>query len=469
MNNTVMLWLVLPVLLGLGLVLLQRVSKLSNILGSLFPLFFALLAVLFSNGLTLNLLGRIFVLDDSLLVFGRTIQVSTDQLGIIAFFYFLCFAWNLLSGLFKVSKWFSSLSLIITALWVSVQVINPFLYSAVVIELIALISVPLLSPRGTPAKSGVIRFLSMQTIAMPLILMSGWMVSGIETSPSAEALIYRGALLVIAGFSLWAGIFPLHSWLPMLTDETHPWIITFLMTIMQIGVAVFFLKFLNQYAWLRNLEEIKLVLKWIGGLCIVSAGVLAAFQKNLNRILGYLYLSGTGYIVLSMAFQQQGWLELLTLYLLPRALSYWVIGYVFSLMREALDSEQLDFAELTGLILRFPLITVLLLCSLLNIIGMPLFSLFPAHRIIWSILASESLPIRLLIGVGLIGMITLFLRILAKVVQPPEATDQDKNERKVLIVPVSLIILFMVLGGLIPHLFSAPLQNLLISFQNLLR
>jgi NADH:ubiquinone oxidoreductase subunit 4 (subunit M) len=43
----------------------------------------------------------------------------------------------------------------------------------------------------------------------------------IETSPSAEALIYRGGLIVIAGFSLWAGIFPLHSWLPMLTDETH--------------------------------------------------------------------------------------------------------------------------------------------------------------------------------------------------------------------------------------------------------
>lgn len=83
-----MLWLVLPVLLGLGLVLLQRVSKLSNILGSLFPLFFALLAVLFSNGLTLNLLGRIFVLDDSLLVFGRTIQVSTDQLGSLHSFIF---------------------------------------------------------------------------------------------------------------------------------------------------------------------------------------------------------------------------------------------------------------------------------------------------------------------------------------------------------------------------------------------
>lgn len=469
MNNTVMLWIVLPALLGLGLVLIQRLSKLSVVLGSLFPLIFASLALVFSNGLTLNLLGRFFTLEDSMAIFGRTVQITADQLGIIALFYFLCFAWNLLSGLFKLGQWFNSLSLIITALWVSVQFINPFLYSAVVIELIALISVPLLSPRGTPARSGVIRFLSVQTIAMPLILMGGWMVSGIETSPSAEEFIYRGALLVIAGFSLWAGIFPLHSWLPMLTEETNPWIISFLLTIMQIGLAIFFLKFLNQYSWLRNLEEIKLVLKWIGGLCVVSAGVIAAFQKNLSRILGYLYLSGTGYVVLSMAFQQQGWLDLLTLYLLPLTLAYWSLGYAFSLLREALGSDQLNFSELGGLIWRYPLISILLLCSLLNIIGMPMFSLFPAHRIIWSILASESLPIRLLISFGQIGMIISFLRVLGRVIQPPEVVDNDKKEKSILIVPVALIILFMVLGGLIPQFFSAPMQDLLISFQNLLR
>lgn len=464
-----MVWITLPALLGLGLVLIQRQSKLSEVLGSIFPLIFGLLAMIFSNGLTLNLLGRFFILEDSLAVFGRTIQITANQLGIIALFYFLCFGWNLLSGLFKVGQWFNSLSLIITALWVSVQFINPFLYSAVVIELIALLSVPLLSPRGTPARSGVIRFLSIQTIAMPLILMGGWMVSGIETSPSAEAFIYRGALLVIAGFSLWAGIFPLHSWLPMLTEETHPWVISFLMTIMQISLAIFFLKFLNQYSWLRNLEEIKLVLKWIGGLCVISAGVITAFQKKLSRILGYLYLSGTGYIVLSMAFQQQGWLELLTLYFLPLALAYWSLGYAFSLLREALGSEQLDFSELGGLVWRYPLISVLLLCGFLNIIGMPLFSLFPTHRIIWSVLASESLPIRLLISIGLFGMIVFFLRVLAKVIQPPELADQELKEKPILIIPVVLVILFMVLGGLIPQFFSAPMQDLLISFQNLLR
>lgn len=464
-----MVWIILPVLLGLGLVLIQRNSRLSAVLGSLFPLILALLAIIFSNGLTLNVLGRFFTLEDSLLIFGRTIQITTNQLGIIALFYFLCFVWNLLSGPFKIGRWFNSLSLIITALWVSVQFINPFLYSAVVIELIALISVPLLSPRGIPAKSGVIRFLSMQTIAMPLILMSGWMVAGIETSPSAEQLIYRGSLLVIAGFSLWAGIFPLHSWLPMLAEESHPWIISFLMTIMQIGLAIFFLKFLNQYPWLRNLEEIKPVLKWIGVLCVVSAGGIAAFQMKLSRIIGYFFLSGTGYIVLTMAFQQPGWLELLTIYLLPLALSYWSLGYTFTLLREALDSDKLDFSELNGLFWRYPLITVLLLCSFLNIIGMPLFSLFPAHRVIWSILASESLPIRLLISLGLLGMITLFLRVLGKVIQPLEITEQDKKEKAILIVPVIVIVFLMVLGGLLPQIYSTPLQNLLISFQNLLR
>jgi NADH-quinone oxidoreductase subunit M len=309
----------------------------------------------------------------------------------------------------------------------------------------------------------------MQTIAMPLILMSGWMVAGIETSPSAEQLIYRGSLLVIAGFSLWAGIFPLHSWLPMLAEESHPWIISFLMTIMQIGLAIFFLKFLNQYPWLRNLEEIKPVLKWIGVLCVVSAGGIAAFQMKLSRIIGYFFLSGTGYIVLTMAFQQPGWLELLTIYLLPLALSYWSLGYTFTLLREALDSDKLDFSELNGLFWRYPLITVLLLCSFLNIIGMPLFSLFPAHRVIWSILASESLPIRLLISLGLLGMITLFLRLLGKVIQPPEIAEQDKKERAILIVPVIVIVIIMVLGGLLPQIYSTPVQNLLISFQNLLR
>ena len=469
MNNTVLIWIALPLLLGLALVTIQRFRRLSTILATIIPLLLAGSALLFSGGLNLQIIGRVFTLSDSFQVFGRTIQITADQLRILALLYFLCFLWNLISGMFDVGRWFNSLSLVITALWGAVQFISPFLYSAVVIELIALISTPLLSPRGTPARNGVIRFLSMQTLALPLILLSGWMVSGIETSPSAESLVLRGSLLVIAGFSLWAGIFPVHSWLPMLTEETHPWIITFLQTIMQIGLAFFFLAFLNHFAWLRNLDGLTQVLKWIGSLCVVSAGVMLVFQRKLSRVLGYIYLAGTGYIVLAMASTQQGPLELISMMLLPLTFSYWSLGFTFSALRQALDSEILDYDELVGLVWRYPRISILLVACLLNSFGLPLFSLFPSRRIILGIVATESLPIRLFISVGILGMVLMLLRLLSVILQPPPDVGQDKVESPLLVLPVALILLLMLVGGLFPQFFSAPLNGLLVSFQNLLK
>ena len=468
MSNTVIIWVVLPIALGLGLILLQKMPKLSTALASLIPLVLALLALIFSESLTLQFLGRRFILADSLTVFGRTIEITADQLRMIALLYTLCFFWNLLGRLFDVSQWSDSLSLVITSLWVSVQFINPFLYSAVIIELIALISVPLLSPRGTPAKAGIIRFLSMQTIAMPLILLSGWMVAGIETSPSAQDLVLRGALLVLTGFILWAGVFPLHSWLPMLTEESHPWTISFLLTIMQISIALFFLKFLNQYAWLRNIKDLDQVLKWVGALCLLSAGVMAVFQRNLSRVLGYLYLAETGYIVLSIASIQQGGLELFILSLLPRSFAFWSLGFALSALRQEMDSDRFDFSDLSGLIWRYPLISILLLASLLNIIGLPLFALFPSKRIIWSLLTGESLLFQLFGSLGLLGMIILFLRLLGVMISPSNSAMEDKQENPIILVPVMLIVLTMVMAGIFPHIFSAPVQDLLVTFQNLM-
>ncbi len=101
-------------------------SKLSNIWVAFF-LVFCLLAVLFSNGLTLNLLGRIFVLDDSLLVFGRTFKSQRSAWDHCILFIFL-FCWNLLSGLSR-SVMVYRPSLIITALWVPYRLSTPSVFS----------------------------------------------------------------------------------------------------------------------------------------------------------------------------------------------------------------------------------------------------------------------------------------------------------------------------------------------------
>lgn len=472
-GNTIVLWILLPMVLSIATSFLRRWKKIYHGLSMMIPLLLAVLAVVFSQNLTLNFAGRHIVLSDSMAVFDRTLQITANQLGMVSFLYFLCFAWNLLDPISKESQWFGSLSLSITALWVTVQFLNPFLYAAVVIELITFLSIPLLSPRGSPAKSGIIRYLSAQTLALPLILLSGWMVSGIETSPSAEALVLRGTLLLMLGFVLWLGIFPLHSWLPMLTEESPPWTSSFLLTIMQLSLSFFLLKVLNQYGWLRNLPELVLSLKWIGALCIFSAGVIAAFQTNLKRLPAYFFLAETGYILLSVAFRGIGGLEILRMTLLPRVFGYWVLGFSVSTLQQALDDNTLDFDSLRGLFWRFPLTSVLLFSSLLNLIGAPLFTVFPARRVLWNLLPVDVLPLSILVAIGVLGILILFLRLFSALVHPKqedsqELTETPKKEGPVLIAAVTFILLAMIVFGIFPDLLDAPFRQLWASFQNLL-
>ena len=473
MSNTIMLWIVLPIALGVVTSFLRRWQKLYHSLSILIPLLLAVLAAIFSKNLMPNFAGQQIILNDSFVLFDRTIQIAANQLGMVSFLYLLCFGWNLLIPIFKQSQWFGSLSLIITALWVTVQFLSPFLYAAVVIELIALLSVPLLSPRGSPAKPGILRYLSAQTIALPFILLSGWMVSGIETSPSAEALVLRGALLLMLGVVLWLGIFPLHSWLPMLSEESHPWTSSFLLTIMQSSLTFFLLKVLNQYGWLRNLPELFLSLKWIGSLCILSAGVIAAFQNNVKRLPAYFFLAETGYMLLAIAFRGIGGLEILRMTLLPRVLSYWALGFSVATLQQAIDKNTLDFDSMRGLFWNFPFSSILLISTILNIIGSPLLSLFPAKYILWNLLPVDILPLSILVAVGVLAMLILLLRLFSTIIHPKQETPLEENnsqkkEGLFINLAVSFIVLTMIIYGIFPDLLVYPFKELFSSFQNLL-
>lgn len=467
MNNTVILFVALPISLGLLLILLERWQRLSGFLAVIIPLSLSGLALIFSQSLNLNFLGQYFVLEDSLSVFGRNIQIEANQLSMVALLYFICFLWNLPVNFFEYNHWFNSLSLIISGLWVLVQFINPFLYSALVVELIALISVPLLSPRGAPAKAGIMRYLTMQTLALPLVLLSGWMVAGIETSPSAQALVTRGVFLVVVGFMLWAGLFPLHSWLPMLSEESKPWSHSFLLVIMQVSLTFFFLHFLDQYPWLRNLEQLSLVLKWLGTLSIFAAGLLAAFQTNLKRIFSYVYMAEAGYIVLSLAYLPQGGLDIIIISLLPRLFGLWSLSFAISFLSKNIPSDKMELEDLKGSIYRYPRTSGLLIISFLSIIGMPLFSLFPSKRILWGIVIADNLVFQILGILGFLGLIIAMLRLLNVMIKKPENGEQEKAEKPIMILPVALIVFIMVLTGIFPQLSSAPIQNILLSFNNL--
>jgi NADH:ubiquinone oxidoreductase subunit 2 (subunit N) len=314
----------------------------------------------------------------------------------------------------------------------------------------------------------------MQTLALPMILLNGWMVEGIETAPSAQELILRGALLVTVGFVLWLGIFPLHSWLPMLTEESHPWTVTFLLTIMQISLALFFLKFLNQYAWLRNIEGLDLMLRFIGVTSIFAAGTFGIFQKYLGRMLGYFFLAETGFILLAISYINQGGLEILQMSLLPRALSFLILGFTGSVLHQLTGTEEPEVDSLRGMIWKYPMTSLLLIFNSLNLIGLPLFMSFPYKNTLHNLLSSSNYALMIIMVLGSLGLLVLSLRIFSSLIHPQEQEDLPSlmlvdKEHPILIFTIVMIILLMVAGGIFPQLLSTPLGDLLQPFQNLIQ
>src|SRR5262249_49177788 len=142
--------------------------------------------------------------------------------------------------------------LLITAFMVASIAVEPFLFAALFIELAVLLAIPMLIPINQMPGRGVVRFFVYQTLAMPFILLSGWLLSGVEASPGYVCLASQAASMLGMGFAVLLAIFPLYSWMPLLLEEAPPFIVGFLLWILPTITIIFGAGFLDRYSWLRS-------------------------------------------------------------------------------------------------------------------------------------------------------------------------------------------------------------------------
>lgn len=471
--STPTIWIFFPLLLSLVLSAVHRLHKLSVWIACLGSLLLSVAAFIFPQNLDFTLGGRNFLFDDTFLILNRALILTGSQLKTVAIMYLFSFLWNIAGLRFSVSRWFPTVSLTITALWVTTLSVEPFLYAALIVELIVLISILLLTPRGEQTDRGVMRYLVSQTVAMPFILLSGWMVAGIESAPSASTLILRGTVMILIGFSLWLNIFPLHSWLPMLAEKAHPWVFSFVFLMQQSILALFLLKVLDQFAWLRNQTGILTVIQWAGVLTLLAGGVLASLQTKVNRILAYIILIETGYSVLAIGLIGQGGGEALALSILPRALAYWQWAYTLSSIQQIAPEIDGSFTSLRGMFTTLPFHSLSLVISLLTLLGLPAFGLFPAKRMLWNSGAGLAYHYTPLIGLGVAGMALFILRLMHTLLttDPNSSSPADSiNGKESLwqIFVLCFMTLLSMLMGLLPHVILNPFLSLLDPFIHLL-
>jgi len=458
-----LIWIIIPLIFAGVLFLTSSRRTLSIILGAIFAFFLACLAIFFPKSFILEIGMTSREVSDTFLILGRSLKIGNANLLFIAIIYFFTTAWIVGSGWFKLSKFFPSVALTISALLIAALSVEPFLYFALLIEIIVLITIPLLSPANEKTSKGVLRYLVFQALAVPFILIAGWLLTGIESAPANSPLTNQATIALIIGFLLLLAIIPFHSWLPMLGSSSHPWVTSFIFTLLPTTLFMMLITFLDRYSWLRSIPSLYPTMQLIGTLMIALGGLLVTFQNNLGKAFGYSVIIETGYSILSIGLNPLGGLNWFSMLILPRALGYWLWAFSLGKIKEIYGS--LEFGDIPPLFYTYPILSSSLVVAQLSIAGIPLLASFPVKRMIWFTAAKPDLLNALWIFLGTVGILIFTIRVLMQFLKVDASPNAWKlSEKPSVAIPLAIALFFILFIGLFPHLLLPGLNEIMSAF-----
>jgi formate hydrogenlyase subunit 3/multisubunit Na+/H+ antiporter MnhD subunit len=347
--------------------------------------------------------GGLFL--NSLTLFGRSFVFSaTSRLG--AAFVFAQAALIFFLALFtQPTRFFIPAGLAASGLLAAALFVQPFLFAALFIELAVALAVFMLADEHRPVTRGPLRFLTFTSLALPFILLTGWLLEGSAASPGDAAFTAQAAALLAVGFAALLAVAPFHSWQPSVAAEAPPLAAAFVFTALRFVPVFLLLTFLNAFDWLGGSATVYRGLTVAGG-TLAGLGALFAFgQRNFGRTMGYAVMVDTGAVLLGVGLGTRAGVEaaLAALSLSGLALPLWAVG--LALLRRAAGGD--DFDALRGAAGRHPFAVAAMVTGLLSLVGFPITAGFAGRWALLTLLAQvhPTAALLLLLGTASIGLV----------------------------------------------------------------
>jgi NADH-quinone oxidoreductase subunit N len=451
------LWIFLPAAISVVFFIFKQQTRLTSILGALTALLLAGLAWKMPLSEIITLGPITFNFSASLPVLGRQLVLEANTRPILALIYLVAAFWFGGAYTARAGSYFVPLGLGIVALLTATLAVRPFLFAALLIQIAVFISVPLLSLPGKPVGRGILRFLSFQTVGTSFILFTGWLITGAEAVPGETQSFLRTIVPLGLGFSFLLAIFPFHTWVPMLAEESHPYAAAFILFLLPGIISLFGVSFFESYAWMRNSTQIFTVLRLAGTLMVVTGGILAGFQNHLGRLLGYAVTVDIGLSLLAIGIHQginigtSGFSTSLAIFFalfLSRGLALGVWGLGLSAIRERVPS--LYFQDVQGQGRVLPVAAAGIILAHFSLAGLPLLVGFPPRLALLGELGRISPGITFLVLVGCLGLLGGGLRTLAVLIMGPEEEAWRIHEKRPQLILLILGLATLLLAGLYP-------------------
>ncbi|EKD88754.1 MAG: hypothetical protein ACD_34C00367G0001 [uncultured bacterium] len=458
--STPVIYIAFPFLLSMVLYFLQKRTKLVNAISIAASVLLMLFAFFQIFG-ALWKIGPVSIeIKTSLAVFGRSFSLGNQDKYFLAFVYFFAAIWFGGVNITRISSRFIPFGFAIISILTAALAVEPFLYSAILVEIAILVSIPLLLIPGKPPGKGVLRFIVFQSLAMPLILFGGWLLGGIQASPSDTARLLQAVLFLGIGFALWLAIFPFQSWVPQLTMDIHPFISGFILGLFPIVTMLIMLDFISGLVWLRESQYLQPVLILVGTIMVGSTGIWAAIEKDGRRLLGYAVLLESGLAILAVGLQSQ--ISVMTLFVsfLPRMAALALMALSLSIFVNNDIFPDLD--HLSGMIRKYPFASSGLIISLLSVVGFPLLGSFPVRLALLEQLAVLNPGIAVWVLLGLVAFIYSALRFLIQISKPDgEGWRRGESISEIIFLVIGIFVLIII--GIFPNFFNGLLEPLFVN------
>lgn len=457
------LWIGLPLAAAVGLFFARKREHLVIVLAGILCFLLAAIALLVPIASLVQIGPLSFEIPDTLTILGRRLVLENGSRTLLALIYTTAGFWLLGSGVARTNRLFVPFSLLMVALLVAVAAVEPFLYAALLVEMAVLVSIPMLAPPGRPFGQGVLRYLIFQTLALPFILLAGWSLASIEANPSNQALYLQAEVFLGLGLAFWLAVFPFYTWIPLLLEQSHPYIAGFVVTMLSTVILHFMLNYLDTFAWLRTSQLFYTGLELIGAIMVGTAGVWAAFQRNLSRLMGYAVILETGFALVAVSLGIGAQLNIYAQMFLPRIVGLATWALALSILQRQPGFR--GFSNIEGLLRRAPLAGAISLVAYFSLGGLPLLAGFPVRLVLMETLASQSPLAAFWLLAGNLGYLIGGLRALALMAQGDEPYQISETRTQVVMLIGGALLLVII--GLLPGLFLPGLNELLATFPRL--
>jgi formate hydrogenlyase subunit 3/multisubunit Na+/H+ antiporter MnhD subunit len=433
------IWIIFPAVISVLLLLIKD----RQIRGYLFigiSFIFAVLTLFIKIDLSGD--SRLFTIGVSsvLNILGRSFILLENDKFLIFMIYFFNAIWGATSIILKKHARFIPLGLMYTGFLLAAVSVEPFQYSALIIEIAIIMSIPLLVNSQADRISGISRYLIFQTMAMPFILLAGWFLAGGEISPVNPEQLVQAILLLGLGFIFWLAIFPFHSWVPMVFDETDPIDSGFIFLLLQ---SIYFI----------------IIMAGFG-----SIGLF--FEKSIRKLIGYEFLHSIGILLVAVGLSATRGITLFTYLIGSRLISFsllsWSVSY-FESLEEGMSV--FSFSDLTQ---KRPISGAIFLFSLLSLSGMPLTIGFPPLQTLYQYLAADYPMIAVLMILSNVLITVTVFKFIKEILRNNYEFRYLLNEVKANLFIFSILIIFII-SGFFPRTILIRFEHLVSGFDFLIK